>query len=791
MNYELTSSIKIKKISENIVLLSYPVTNSYNADLFILTRLMLMPFKIIIFLSLTLFGCSEQNSNSDKKKQIKTSEEKVAVYVGAKQCSGCHEKQFESWQGSHHDLAMQHADEKTVLGDFNNTSFDYFGTVSKFYKKDQTFFVQTDGPDGKLTDYPIAYTFGVYPLQQYLIEFSRGRYQALNIVWDTRSKQQGGQRWFHLYPNEHIKHDDELHWTGINQNWNYMCADCHSTNLDKNYDLDTKQYKTTWSDIDVGCEACHGPASKHIVWADKKGNKDKGKGFSVAFHERKNINWVIDSVTGNAKRNSTKQSNIEIEACAQCHSRRTTMKKGARPEHALLDNFQPSLLTEPLYHADGQINGEVYVYGSFVQSKMYHVGVTCSDCHEPHSLKIRADGNALCSQCHLPKKYDSAEHHLHKKNSEGSQCVACHMPAKKFMVVDARRDHSLRIPRPDLSVKLGVPNACSQCHNNKSAKWAANKLEQKFGKPSKKHFAEAIHAGRESLPGAVTLLAELIADEKQPAIARATAVTLMPPYLSRETAPLLQIAANDEAPFLGLGLANALESIPLQLRLPFAYPLLYDEMRITRSLAARSLVGVSLQKLPPEGTTKFNESLEGYKAAQLFNADRPESLVNLASFYAQEGQTQLAEQFYLNAISLAPFYTPAHVNLADFYRGIGDDISGEAVLRNALLEVRDKTAIQHAIGLLLIRQKKMPEAVDFLRLAAESASATARYIYVYAIALNTSGKSKQAIRILERAQQKYPVNQEILYALVSINRESGKLKKAQFYENIIRKNMNK
>lgn len=745
--------------------------------------------KILLF-SIIVSGCSEQNTDTSNSNQIHPTNIRAASYVGAKQCSGCHQEQFKSWQGSHHDLAMQHVNEKTVLGDFNNTTFDYFGTTSKFYKKDQTFFVQTDGPDGKLTDYPIAYTFGVYPLQQYLIKFSRGRYQALNIVWDTRKKEEGGQRWFHLYPNEHIKHDDELHWTGINQNWNYMCADCHSTNLDKNYDLANKEYKTNWSEIDVGCEACHGPASRHLTWADKGNKKDKDKGLSVAFHERKNISWVIDSVTGNAKRNQAKQTNIEIEACAQCHSRRTTMKPGARPEQNLLDNFQPSLLTEPLYHADGQINGEVYVYGSFVQSKMYHAGVTCSDCHEPHSLKIRADGNALCNQCHLSKKYDSAKHHLHKNKSEGSQCVACHMPSKNFMVVDARRDHSLRIPRPDLSVKLAVPNACTQCHTEKSAKWAAKKLEQKFGKPSKKHFAEAIHSGRENLPGAATLLAELIVDDKQPAIARATAVTLMPPYLSRQTAPLLQIAANEEQPLLGFGLANAFDLIPVSRRLPFAYPLLYDDSRITRSLAARSLVGVSLQSLPPEGTTKFTESLQEYKTSQLYNADRPESLVNLARLYEQQGQIWQAEQFYQNAISLASYYTPAHVNLADFYRNLGDDISGEAVLRNAFLYVRDKTVIQHALGLLLIRQKRMAEAIDFLRLAAESQSATARYIYVYAIALNSAGESKQSVKILEQAYRQYPSNRDILYALVSINQESGNLTKEKFYENIIRKNMN-
>jgi formate-dependent nitrite reductase cytochrome c552 subunit len=162
----------------------------------------------------------------------------------------------------------------------------------------------------------------------------------------------GGQRWFHLYHNEHIKHDDELHWTGINQNWNFMCADCHSTHIQKNYDLVSKQYRTRWSDIDVSCEACHGPASRHIEWANKKDSNISNKGFAVAFNERDNISWTIDPVTGNAKRNHSKQTNTEIEVCAQCHSRRSTNYPGAKPEVALLDNFRttcaPHALWQPM-----------------------------------------------------------------------------------------------------------------------------------------------------------------------------------------------------------------------------------------------------------------------------------------------------------------------------------------------------------------------------------------------------------------------------------------------------------
>lgn len=740
----------------------------------------------IILISFVLFGCSKQSEDSDENHMQSLLPIKSSEYAGSQQCITCHQAQYASWQDSHHDLAMQDVNEKTVLGDFSNTKFDYYGAVTSFFKKDDKFIVNTDGPDGKLTDYPIAYAFGVYPLQQYLIKFPKGGYQVLSIAWDSRSKLEGGQRWFHLYPDEHITHNDELHWTGINQNWNFMCADCHSTNLDKNYDVDNKEYSTTWSEIDVACEACHGPASRHIDWSseESKGesSKIKNKGFLVEYNERKNINWNIDAKTGNASRSKLKQTNTEIEACSQCHSRRLTIKAGARPEHKLLDNFQVSLLTEPLYHADGQINGEVYVYGSFVQSKMFHAGVTCSDCHEPHSLVLRAQGNDLCSQCHLSSKYNSGDHHLHKQNSAGSQCVSCHMPSKIYMGVDSRRDHSFRIPRPDLSVKLGTPDACNQCHKDKTSKWSEEVLKQKYGAQDKKHYAEVLHAGRTGSTSAPQLLAELITDDTQPAIARATAVTLLPAYLSRETAPLLQLAANDEQALVGLGAAISLESVPEQRRLPFAYPLLYDPSRSTRVLAGRSLMGGASGNLPQQAIEKLKQATDEYESTFLFNADRPESLVSLAGYYLQQGDLIKAEKFYKDAISLAPYFTPAYINLADLYRGQSKDASGETVLRNALLWVRDKTPIQHAIGLYFVRQKKLSEAMEYLQKAAESITTTPRYVYVYAIALHSSGKSLLAIEILEQAHSKYPNDIEIIQALISINREIGNSQKAQYYE---------
>jgi predicted CXXCH cytochrome family protein len=378
-----------------------------------------------------------------------------AAYVGGQACAGCHRAQYELWKTSDHALAMQPADGKTVLGNFNTATFTKDGVTSTFFTRDGRYFVRTDGPDGALHEYRIAYTFGVEPLQQYLIEFPRGRYQALSIAWDSRPAAAGGQRWFHLYPGEKIHHGDVLHWTGLLQNWNYMCADCHSTNLQKNYRLAEDRFDTTWTDVNVSCEACHGPGSRHVAWA-QPGARDRSigdplRGLVVSLQDTPGNRWALAPGETIARRTQPLGSSAQVEACGRCHARRAPVWGEAVPGQPLEQAYRVSLLESPRYHADGQIRDEVYEYGSFLQSKMYRAGVTCSNCHDPHSARLRHEGNAVCAQCHLPAKYDGPQHSFHKPGTEAARCVSCHMPQRYYMVVDGRRDHSFRVPRPDLS----------------------------------------------------------------------------------------------------------------------------------------------------------------------------------------------------------------------------------------------------------------------------------------------------------------------------------------------------
>lgn len=759
------------------------------------------PILRILLLAVVLAGCDRNTAVPDHATTAVNTVEEVASddssgvqqadpYLGAEVCAGCHTAEYRAWKNSHHDLAMKEPTADTVRGDFDNADFTYFSTRSTFFNRDGQYFVRTDGADGKLQEFPIAYTFGVYPLQQYLIELPGGRLQALSISWDSRPKEEGGQRWFHLYPDEEIKPGDPLHWTGINQNWNFQCADCHSTNLHKNYDTASQTFATHWSEINVGCESCHGPGAQHVEWAglsEDERKSEPGIGLGISYAERLNTRWEMDVENGVAHLavGSAEQTQKEISVCAQCHSRRGTQFPGARPQDEFLDFFHPALLSENLYHVDGQIDDEVYVWGSFLQSKMHGAGVTCSNCHNPHSLKVRAEGNGLCAQCHLPAKFDTAEHHLHPQGSKGAQCVNCHMPAKTYMQVDTRRDHSFRVPRPDLSEKIGAPNACTGCHTDQSNQWAADILEEKFGAPDR-HYGEVIHAARLGAPGADQALQALAMDEALPDIVRATAVSLMSRSLSRQSAQLLQIIAQGDNALLHLGLAQSLDQIPQQVRLELAIPLLYEDERVTASLAASAMAGAPMDAYPAEVGQRYATALTDYAASAEFNSDRPESLVNLAGLRGREGDVAAAERLLKQAVKLAPYYTPAVINLADLYRSTGREQESEALLRSALSSAIDKAPLQHALGLSLVRQQRMPEALDFLQQAADSQTASPRYAYVYGVALNSEGKPDTAIEYQEAALKRFPGNPDILQLLISLNQERGSRARALQYEKQLR-----
>jgi predicted CXXCH cytochrome family protein len=712
----------------------------------------------------------------------------AANFVGSEACATCHQTQADLWRGSQHGLAMQHATDKSVLGDFNDASFDYYGVHSRFFRQDGKYLVETDGPDGKLATFEVKYTFGLDPLQQYLIEFPDGRLQALSLAWDTRQKQQGGQRWFHLYPNEEIKHDDILHWTKLNQNWNFMCAECHSTGVRKNYDAANDRFASTWAEISVGCEACHGQGSRHVAWARDRQSwwpfakePDRTKGLLVRFDERRDVAWRHDASTGNPQRNFPPALvRKEVETCGLCHARRSEFSEDWIPGRSLSDTHLVSPLTRGLYYADGQMRDEVYNYGSFKQSKMFAAGVTCSDCHEPHAAKLRAPGDTVCLQCHAPDKYAAATHNRHSSANPPLACSSCHMPVRTYMVLDRRHDHSFRIPRPDVSAKIGAPNACNDCHADKSPEWAANAIESWHGsnRAGFQKYAQAFHSAWTDQSDAEALLAVVASDPDAPAFARASALAELASRISSANVKLAQSGLSDPDPMVRIGALDMLEGVSPSQVWPLVSPLLADSSPGVRIKAADLLAAVPAASQPPADREKFERAAAEFVAAQRLNADRPESRSKLGNFYARRGLTADAEAEYRAALRLNPEYAPGAINLADLYRQLGRDLEGENVLRAAITASPPDAGLHYALGLALTRLKRQTEALDELRRASELDRESVRYAYVYAVALHSGGYIAEAMNILKENLVKHPDDRNTLLALISYNRDAGDFKSA-------------
>lgn len=744
------------------------------------TALAAAALAILAALAAFVFPWTHTDSPDERQREDKTS----PVHVGAAVCATCHAKEHAAWSGSQHAQAMQPASADTVLGNFGDVVLRHRGSETRFFRRDGKFLVRTDGPDGKPGEFEIGYTFGVAPLQQYLVALPDGRLQALGVAWDTRPKAQGGQRWFHLYPDRTLRAGDPLHWTGIDQNWNYQCADCHSTNVRKNFDPETHRFATSWSEINVACEACHGPGSQHVAWARKEGDWRRfanGLGLTAALDEREGVTWSIDPATGNAVRSKPREAQREIEVCARCHARRgqfTDRHVAGQPFH---DAFRPALLDRGLYHADGQQRDEVYTYGSFLQSRMHAKGVTCADCHDPHTQQLRAPGNGVCAQCHASAKYDSAAHHHHSGASAGAECAACHMPTATYMVVDPRHDHSFRIPRPDRTIALGTPNACNACHADRTARWAAERIRAWFPdpKPGFQTFAEAFNLADRGAPGAQAALAAVATDASQSPIARASAIARLGRGAGPGALGPITRALEDPDANVRMAAVGALAGADDGARAHHLAPLLEDPVRAVRMEAARAIVGPAQGRLTAERRAQFARALEEFVAGLRFNADRPEAHATLGNLLLAQGDAEGATREFRTAVEIDPTFVQGWVNLADVSRGRGFESQAEAVLRDGLERNPGVSSLQHALGLSLVRQGRTGEAIALLAAAASGGADNPRFAYVYAVALHDTGKRGEALRVVKDAVARHPYDRELLRALALYARQAGDIAEAR------------
>jgi predicted CXXCH cytochrome family protein len=673
-----------------------------------------------------------------------------ATFVGSAACRDCHKAAYDKWKGSDHERAMDVANEHTVLGDFGNATFTHRGQTSRFFRRDGKFLVETQGPDGKPGEFEIKYTFGVRPLQQYLVPFPNGRLQCLTIAWDTENR-----RWFALYPDQDIPASDWLHWTKNAQNWNGMCAECHSTNLRKNYDADTETFNTTWSEISVGCEACHGPGSRHVAWARVP---------PMARSSLANGGLVVPT--------SGISSAQLVELCAPCHSRRAELGDYDHSGRLLLDHQLPSLLTEGLYEADGQQLDEVYTYASFLQSKMYARDVRCSDCHDSHSGKLLKPGNELCLQCHQRETYDTSDHHFHKKvvegkPSDGALCTKCHMVERPYMVVDWRADHSFRRPRPDLTAEIGTPNACSQagCHADKPLAWVLNAHREWYGKARLPHYGTTFAAARSGKPGLEDELRRIADNTLQPVIVRATALTYLSRYPGSVATDALRAALTSDEPLLRHVAASGGTSLDRPQRATQLAPLLSDPVKAVRLDAVAALAGTPSDMLKPYQRDALRDGIEEYRATMAYSLDFSSSAMNLGNLETSLNNVSGAERFFRLALKVDDLFYPAKMNLAVLLSGAGRNGEAETLLREVVTAYPDNHDAAYSLGLLLVEVGKPPEAVDFLARAATGMPRNARVRYNLGLLLQQLGRVDEAAAALEGAVDIESRNPDLLFAL--------------------------
>ena len=641
-------------------------------------------------------------------------------YVGRATCERCHALQVVAWTGSDHDRAMSSPSEGLL---------------------------------GEPLAANVEFGLGFEPLQQYLVATEGGRLQVLPFAWDARPVGAGGQRWFEPNPGA------AQHWRGPAYIWNHACAECHSTGVHEGYDAELDVFTTTFAELDVSCESCHGRGSEHVRWADRdRARAIPNYGLEFELRGAELGAWRFSSGDATAERIADAPLANELDVCARCHSRRSQIHEDHPRGASLLDTHVPSLIEPPLYFEDGQIRDEVYEYGSFLQSRMHGAGVTCSDCHDPHGLKLRAPGNALCGRCHAAQTFDTPAHHRHSPGSVGASCVECHMPARVYMGIDPRRDHSLRVPRPDLSVSLGVPNACEACHAELGAEQLAAHVEA-WGVTPDQHFGEVLARARAGDSAVGDELLELLVAPDTALMVRATAASLLgsvqPSSGPAATLGVLQWALSHEQPLVRLGALAALDGAAPAVCWSLAAERLDDPIRAIRFAAVRRLAAGSTEHGAAQREA-FDRVLAEYTAALRRDADRAETHVEHGNLLMDLGRPAEAELAYARAIERDPSFAPAYVNWCELSRRRADEAGCADKLEQGLARRPDSPELHYAAALSLIRRDQREQAITALRAAVDLAPEISTYAYALVLALRERGREHEAAAVLHDARALHP-----------------------------------
>jgi len=689
-----------------------------------------------------------------KDKEISSLQTGNNEFIGVQSCKSCHAKQYDDWLKSDHFMAMQPPNDSTVKGNFNDAIFTADGVTSRFFKKEGKFFINTQGDDGNNHDYEVKYTFGFTPLQQYLVQFPGGRMQVPRVSWDTKQK-----KWFHQYAGQKISSHDWFHWTGNSQNWNTMCASCHSTNLQKNYSIDSDSYHTTYSVINVSCESCHGAGKLHVdfVNSNEYKNGEKIPGFYM---------------------NKNSEQLAQINTCAPCHARKSDISASLVQSGEIMDNYIPEIPSTEHFHADGQVNDEDYIYTSFLQSKMFHRGVKCSNCHNPHSGKILFASNQLCLQCHA-KKYDDPSHTFHPVGITGSECKSCHMPGKIYMGVDLRHDHSFRVPRPDLSVKYGTPNSCTNCHNNKPAQWAADAITKWYGSERKYHFADDLIPGSKIEEGSEGHLIKLLGDTAVPNIVKAAAANYLGSIPTQNSFQALLKCLADKDAQIRYRALRSLSNFPAANWRDNVGPLLADKVRAVRIAAADLYTTFPAQQVPAQYASTFSSARNELQSYLTYQADFSIGNVMIADHYLQQQDYDNAERFYLRALKKDSMMNYARLNLSTGYNAQGKNDKALEVLETAVKIDPTNDRIHYNMALLYNEMNNKVAAERSFAKAVQLKTQNPRVYYNYGLLLNEIKKFKEAEMILQKGIALNPSSPEMYYALCFVYLQSNDKIKAK------------
>jgi tetratricopeptide (TPR) repeat protein len=467
-----------------------------------------------------------------------------------------------------------------------------------------------------------------------------------------------------------------------------------------------------------------------------------------------------------------------VDQCARCHMRREQFSSNFNFEGTMMDHYFPQLIEEPIYQPDGQILDEDYVYGSFIQSKMYKNNVACNNCHNSHSLKLKFEGNLLCAQCHLPEKYNTPKHHFHKMETDASQCINCHMPGKFYMGNDFRRDHSFRVPRPDLSLKYNTPNACAGCHK-KDDTWAWESFKKLFGNVDSLHFSEKLTPGILGVHGADVGLSELIHDTKQPEIVRASAVRALSHYQETDLVNKYIALLNDESPLVRGTTLDVLSEINTTDYNSYFLPLLNDTKRSVRIKAFYALAGLSELQIPENYKINHEKVKKEFETYLKVNADFVGGQIKRANYYLKQGNLQKAIEGYEKVLKIDNINNNVRLSLANMYYRNRDYQKTEAAYKAVIEQEPEYGPVYYSVGLLYAELERTDEAIQYMLKANGLMPENIRVYYNLSLLYDKIEEASKAEKVLDKGLTMDSNNESLLYALGYHYYTKGEIEKSK------------